>query len=688
MILHAATIFLGSFLLFQVQPLIGRFILPWFGGTPAVWTTCMLFFQSLLLAGYAYAHYATGFSRRRQAILHGLLLLGALLFLPVTPDPAVWKPAADARPILAILTLLGATVGVPYLLLSASAPLVQFWFIHDLPGRSPYRLYALSNAGSLLALLTYPFLIEPTLTLHRQVVLWSWGFALYACLCAYCAMRPAFNRQGNPSRTADGAGRLPGSAEGTGAPLPPRDIVLWFLLSACSSALLLATTNQLCQEVAVVPFLWIVPLALYLITFIICFRNEHGYDRTLWGLLLVAGIGFACRTVNLGMNAALSAQVLVYTATLFVGCMVCHGELVRRRPAPARLTFFYLAISAGGALGGILIGLAAPLLFTGFWEYLLSLCLTAVVVACAWFLGGQAQPAPRWLLPAAGFGLLALIGFSFKHILADAPSTLTAVRNFYGVLRVQRFRNANGDYLALMHGRVMHGCQFQDDSRRSQATSYYTAESGVGLAFRRHPNRHRPLRTGLVGLGAGTLAVYGRSGDTLRYYEINPAVIDLARSRFTFLRDSAATVETVPGDARLVLEAEAAAGACADFDLLVIDAFSSDAIPIHLLTGECFALYAQRLRADGLIAIHITNRYLDLAPLVRAEGEAAGFRVGLIASDRDAETISSRTQWIVMGRDKRFFSDEAVSKRLQPLPPPVSRLWTDDYASLWPLIKR
>lgn len=686
MILHAATIFLGSFLLFQVQPLLGRFILPWFGGTPAVWTTCMLFFQSLLLAGYAYAHVATGFSRKRQAVVHGSLLLVALLFLPVAPDPAVWKPTPDAAPIVAILILLGATVGVPYLLLAASAPLVQFWFIHDLPGRSPYRLYALSNAGSLLALLTYPFLIEPTLSLHRQVVIWSWGFALYAGLCAVCALRPVVARKGPELEAA--AGRLPEKEPLAVAPLPRLDIALWFLLSACGSALLLATTNQLCQEVAVVPFLWIVPLALYLVTFIICFRNEQGYDRTLWGVLLVAGIGFACRTIDLGMNAALPSQVLVYTATLFVGCMVCHGELVRRRPEPAHLTFFYLAIAAGGALGGSLVGLAAPLLFTGFWEYLLTLCLTAAVVAVAWFRGGAAGAAPRWLLPATGFGLIALVGFSVKHIRADAPATLTAVRNFYGVLKVQRFRETGGEYLAMMHGRVMHGCQFQDAARRAQPTAYYTEETGVGLAFRHHPNRQRPLRAGLVGLGAGTLAVYGRSGDTLRYYEINPAVIDLARAHFSFLRDSAATVETVPGDARLVLEAEAARGAGADFDLLVIDAFSSDAIPIHLLTRECFALYGQRLRGDGLIAIHITNRYLDLAPLVRAEAEAAGFRVGLITTAKDVTTMSSRTDWVILGREERFFSDAAVSKRLQPMPAPLSRLWTDDYASLWPLIRR
>lgn len=684
MILHALTTFLGSFLLFQVQPLVGRFILPWFGGTPAVWTTCMLFFQTLLLGGYAYAHGATLLPRRHQPWVHGALLLLALFFLPVAPDPELWKPSPEDPPVRSILFLLTATVGMPYLVLSASAPLVQHWFTRDFPGRSPYWLYALSNAGSLLALLSYPFVVEPILALRLQSTLWSWGFALYAALCAVCAAWPLLARRKEEAVSIEMA---PPGALRNSLPLARADLLLWVALSACGSALLLATTNQLCQEVAVVPFLWIAPLALYLLTFILCFRTERGYDRILWGLLFAAAVFFACRTLALGTNATLPAQVLVFLGALFVGCLVCHGELVRSRPDPTHLTTFYLSMAAGGALGGVFIGLAAPALFTGLWEYPLSWCLTAVVVLVAWFRGGVFRSA-RWLAPTALVALAALIVFTAGHLRKWSPYSIWAERNFYGVLRVTRFEVAAGNGFSLLHGRTMHGMQFSDPDKRATPTTYFTPESGVGLALRHHPRNGGPLRVGVVGLGAGTLAAYGRKGDTFRFYEINPAVITVARERFFFLKNSPARIGTVAGDARIVMERELAGGSAGDYDLLVVDAFSSDAIPVHLLTRECFDLYRRRLRPDGMLAIHITNRFLDLVPLVRAQGEGAKFRVGLISSEGDESAGRNRSDWMILSRDGRFLGSEGVRDRLKPLPPPASRPWTDDYASLWPLLKR
>jgi len=686
--LHAVTIFLGSFLLFQLQPLVGRSILPWFGGGPAVWATCMVFFQVGLLAGYSYAHVISSLTRTRQSCLHGGLLIASFVLLPVSSSPDIWKPVPGSAPISTILLLLATTVGLPYLTLCASAPLVQHWFLRDFPQRSPYRLYSLSNCASLLALTSYPFIVEPLLSLRHQAVVWNWGFGLYSLACAACALRPAFSGKPQTTMMPDGYTRdrechAPKPALSSG------DLMFWLLLSACGSALLLATTNQLCQEVAVIPFLWIAPLALYLFSFVVCFRDDRGYDRLLWGILLAGFLVPACLVFILGSRVALPLQIIVYLAALFAGCMVCHGELVRSRPHPARLTVFYLTMSAGGALGGMFVALAAPALFNDFWEYPVIWWVTCLSVVAVWRRNGLFGIAPRWLMPVICGGIALLVLTTLRPLLSYGPYTDTVTRNFYGVLRVVKNQESFGEMRTLMHGAITHGIQFVDPGKRCLATSYYGPESGVGLALLLHPHRlsHLPLRVGVIGLGAGSIAAYGLPGDVFRFYEINPAVITIARERFSYLSDSAARIETATGDARLVLEVELASGRQQQFDVLVVDAFSSDAIPVHLLTRECFAVYCRHLRPGGIIAVNATNRFLDLVPLIRTQGELEGFRVAPVNSCANSQNGICKSEWVLLTKNGQFISTTALRSRLSPLPPAAARPWTDDYASLWHLIK-
>ena len=697
-ILYAVTILLGSFLLFQVQPLIGRYILPWFGGSPAVWTTCMLFFQVALLAGYGYAHGVTAASRRRQGYLHLALLVVALLFLPIAPDPERWKPLSGQEPAPQILLLLLATIGIPYMALAANAPLVQHWFVRSFPGTSPYPLYALSNGASLVALLSYPFLVEPQFTLARQASIWGWLFAAYALCCAACALLPALAGRFGWVVDAGAADETAASAsmgDDGSTRLAPATVVIWLLLSASGSALLLATTNQLCQEVAVVPFLWVLPLTLYLATFIVCFTGDRAYDRILWGVLLAGALLPACRVLAMGVTATLPVQILIYLAALVTGCMVCHGELFRSRPDPRHLTAFYLVIATGGAVGGLFVAVAAPLFFDGFWEYPVTLAALGAVVILAWLRGG-AFAGSLWVPPVAVVAEIALVAFTVMHIRTLAPWTVATDRNFYGVLRVTRDRDSLGPKLNLMHGRVLHGTQYTDPERRRTPTSYYAPESGAGLALRFHPRRQgadpadRHLRVGVVGLGAGTLAAHGQRGDLFRFYEINPAVIRVADRHFTFLRDSAARVETLPGDARIVLEEELRRGAPQRYDVLLVDAFSSDAIPIHLLTRECFALYRRHLAPDGLLLFHVTNRFLDLIPVVQAQADAAGERAALVRCVEDPKSGRGKSDWVIVTRNGMFLDAPEIREKATPLTsraaPPI--LWTDDFAGLWQVLKR
>ncbi len=678
---YALATFLGAFLLFQVQPLMGKLILPWYGGGPAVWTTCMLFFQVLLLAGYGYAHWvAVRLRPRSQAVVHGVLLVAAAAVLPILPG-ARWKPGSLADPTWHILALLAASVGLPYLVLSATAPLVQAWFSRTCPGRSPYRLYALSNAGALLALLSFPFVMEPLVGARRQAIGWSLAFVAYAALMGWCVLRtwrlPA----------AAGPGGQDGDVGEGDAPSLLRR-VFWVALPACGSVLLLAITNQLCADVAVVPFLWVLPLALYLLTFVLAFHSARCYPRVLLGFWLPLVLAWMLWLMYKDVDASLGWQVVGYSVGLFVCCMVCHGELVRLKPSPRHLTSFYLLVAAGGALGGVLVTLVAPRVFPAYFELHVGLLACgALALGAWWYNAGERTRWRGWRRAALALGSVAMLAGLTVALALDRRRTLkdceSIHRNFYGVLRVENYLTEDPDaaYTALVHGRISHGNQFQSDEGRWLPTSYYGEQSGVGLALGQLV-RAEGRRIGVVGLGVGTLAVYGREGDAVRFYEINPEVKRLATSRFTYLGDSAAAWHIEMGDARLSLERELARGEPQQFDLLALDAFSSDAIPVHLLTREAFATYLRHLRPKGVLAVHTSNRYLDLVPVLLAHADHFGLATAVIDSDEDDMMLIDAAVWVLLSRDAELFESGDIGAAAEATVSERRCHWTDDFSNL------
>jgi hypothetical protein len=766
MVIYSATIFISAFLLFQVEPMLAKYILPWFGGAPAVWTTCLLFFQIFLLGGYAYAHLVgTRLRPRAQIVVHLALvaacvaLMYALAFkwrAPILPG-ASWKPLSPEFPVSRILTLLTASIALPYFILSTTAPLLQRWFTHLYPGGSPWRLYALSNFGSLLALLTYPFVVEPALNLRVQAWIWSALFVVFALGVTLVAT----NLWRNVSNSDIGRSNLPPN-DNSSAPPSWATRALWVMLPACASVMLLAATNQICQGVAAVPFLWILPLALYLLSFIICFDSERWYVRGVFHPALALAI-FVAAIVLCSTTAGIVTQIVSFTSLLFAVCMVCHGELVRLKPGQNNLTAFYLMVAVGGALGGIFTAIIAPHIFDGYWEFQLAIWTTAALLfivlwrdrdswlhqrhpmlAIALFAGVLLMPEViSWqtaatpthhsnpyaynLTALAGLAMVSFIAFRGNDTALAARSvvftqisfavgllvlgavllasintslkdSVLATRNFYGALGVivRDQQDAEWRSYVLRHGKVVHGVEFAARDKRDQPTSYYGPRSGIGLVMLRHPRRaaldlkDRSLRIGIVGLGVGTIAAYGQPGDYIRYYEINPAVIAIAsdpHGYFTFLRDSQAKIEIVPGDARLSMEQETANHHSEQFDVLAIDAFSGDAIPVHLLTKEAFAIYLRELRSDGVLAFHISNTYLDLRPVVAELAEHYGLRWGWVHGKSDSR-INTESDWMLVTRNAQLLGQPNIAEGLQPMP--LLRkvgLWTDDYSNLFQILK-
>jgi len=666
---YAGTIFLSSFLLFLVQPLIARLILPWFGGSAAVWTTCMLFFQALLLAGYAYAHWLTRLSNKRaEAVIHTVLLLAAVATLPIAPSEA-WKPTGTEEPVTRILLLLGASVGLPYFLLASTSPLLQAWFSRARPGENPYRLFAISNLASLLALIGYPFVVEPFLGGVQQVHVWSWLFATFALACAAMAwMTP---RQIIETKVAEGASeeRSPW--------------VLWLALSATGSVLLLAVTNHLTQNVAAVPLLWLAPLTLYLLTFIIAFEGKGWYQlEWLWAILLALIGAMGWLLVDSDFDFDLVVQLAVFLPGMFIGCLFCHGELYKLRPAPARLTAFYLAVSLGGAIGGLLVAVVAPLVFNGYYELGVALVVLAALAALRLATIGRI---PAFVSLALLLAIAASAAYdSFRY----HRDVRVATRSFYGVLRVKEYgRPGEESHMRrLVHGAIMHGEQYLHDKFRRQLTTYYHEDSGIGAAIRSLPE-DRPARVGVIGLGTGTIAAYGRKGDVYRFYDIDARVMDLARTQFTYLGDSAAKIELALGDARLTLEREQPQ----NFDVLAVDAFSSDAIPVHLITREALGTYLRHMKPDGIVAFHVSNRFLDLIPVVARLAKEQGAHAVLVRDDPDEEEDHrrSRSDWVLVSRDPAALQREAMVEReaTEAEDRPEWRTWTDDYSNLIQILK-
>ncbi len=667
--LHAVVVALSSLLLFLVQPLIARLILPWFGGSAAVWTTCMLFFQSLLLAGYAYAHAANArLAPRAQAILHIALLAAAVATLPIAPS-ALWKPEGADEPVSAILLLLSVCVGLPYLLLSATSPLVQAWFARARPTANPYRLFALSNFASLAALIGYPLLAEPLLTNGQQVAGWSWLFVLFALLCAALAWRSA-------APAAVGVAALPD------APPPGRAVLLhWLALSTTGSAMLLAVTNHVTQNVAAIPLLWLAPLTLYLLTFILAFEGRLYRSGMFWSITLAWLLGMAWLLVDTDFQFDLYVQLGVFLSGFLVTCMFCHGELYRLRPPPRHLTAFYLTVAAGGALGGLLVAVLAPLAFDGYYELGLAMVAVALLVAmrCA-----SLHAVARNLSLAVLMGVTGAVIYDGLRFQQDVR---ISSRNFYGVLRVKEYGTPGeaGQLRRLLHGVIMHGEQYLHPDHRGMVTTYYQYGSGVGVALLARRGRPGAMRVGVIGLGVGTLATYGRKGDTYRFYDINPRVIDVASREFSYLADSAASIELELGDARLSLEREPPQG----FDLLAVDAFSSDAIPVHRITREALALYLRHLKPDGIVAFHVSNRFLDLVPVVARLARENGAHAVVVYENAEGEEPRTQSDWVLVSRDAGVLrGTEFEAAGAQSAEDRESlRTWTDDYSNLIQILK-
>jgi hypothetical protein len=662
MALTAVTVFLSAFLLFLVQPIIAKLILPRFGGSVAVWATCLVFFQAALLLGYAFAHHLVRHDRSRALkYTHVALLLGSLALLPIVPVTA-WPGLESTGPGLQILGLLLLTIGMPFTLLAMTSPLLQAWRAGASSQGNPYRLFAVSNAASLAALLAYPWLIEPWLPTATQGGVWSAAYAAY--VLALCAISL---RRRSP---------LAASAVADDAPVPgwPRTLS-WFALAALGSYALVALTNHLTQNIPSFPMMWVLPLVIYLLSFTLCFDADRWYPprafrgATLLALAVMCGVLLQERQLD-----GIGWHILTFLLGLFIVCMFCHGELARIRPAPTRLTHFYLAVSAGGVVGGAVVALGAPALLKGYFEVELGLVLMAAAVL--WRSWGQG----RWWAAAAGLVLLGSLGTATLRVKEALNEVSFISRNFYGVVRVREYGRDNPEAheRVLIHGSIMHGQQFLAPHFRKRPTSYYSPNSGVGRLFRALADR--PLEVGAVGLGAGTIVAYGKQGDHYRFYEIDEAIVSAAHQHFSFIADSPATVDVAVGDGRLLLQAEGQRR----FDVLVVDAFSGDSIPVHLLTREAVELYRQRLKPGGVIALHVSNTHLALAPVVGRIAAELGLQAAFIADPGvEGDPSTSVSDWVLLADERSVLDLPLIREATTPLPQGEgTRTWTDDYSNI------
>lgn len=693
-ILYAVAIFLSSSLLFLAEPMAGKRLVPLLGGSAAVWTTCLVFFQTALLVGYLCAHTLTALVRPRvQVIIYILLLAGCLAPISRSINPEL--RANPAHPIISVLWLLTLLIGMPFLVLSATSPLLQAWYARSATGAStaangaaapqPYRLFAVSNAGSLLALLIYPWLIEPRFSLRTQNLAWAIAFGAFALVVVGIGYLSRMQPVGRQEARQDDAN--PESRPGVA------DYVLWLLLAACGSLFLSAVTNHLSENVAAIPLLWIIPLIAYLLSFVVAFGGERWRPRwlvlTLFPLAL-APVAYLLYDPYLhhlepllhrsDLSLSLSWIVTIFCVAMFFICLFCHAELHRSRPAARHLTVFYLFIAIGGALGAIFVGVVAPTLFTGNYELACGLIFAAVLsFALTWRAGWMARI--FWLAAIVAMGWVLHV-----QIRDDRTDRLVQLRSFYGTLYVtQTFEPPDASVArTLYHGTIEHGMQNFAPDFRKQPTTYYGHDSGVGLALDLCCGS-RPRRVGAIGLGTGTVAAYGRAGDVFRFYEINAQVEQIATHVFTYLRDSAAKIEIVRGDARISMANEAPQ----HYDVLIVDAFSGDAIPVHLLTAEALQLYRRHLEPAGVVAFHISNHYLDLAPVVQQEAEHAGMKTAFIISPENEDTATYSSDWVLVTDNQELLSrNEIVDAQQSIVVPPGLRLWTDDYNSLLPVLKK
>ena len=668
-VLFGGAVFLASFLLFLVEPIAAKQLLPVFGGSAAVWITCLVFFQTALLVAYLYAHWL---AQRSHWILHfALLLLAAASAIVWSAKTIEWSSASQ-HPVSAIFAALGLSIGLPFLMLGATSPLLQVWLARLETRGIPYRLYALSNLASLLALALYPTLIEPHFTLHAQRLVWCCGFAVFALVSATLTWRTRSATY--PLRSA-----LQDESDLTPAPLSHK--LLWVLLPMGAAMQLSAVTSYLTQNIAAIPLLWILPLAVYLITLILAFQFPRLLPRgiiTRFLVVLLAGLGYMLSQID--VSVPLRIGLSFFLVEVFFACLFCHTEANALRPQrTSESTLFYLFFAAGGALGSFLIGIASPLIFSFNYDLAFTFFITALLaLAVTWTSGWQ----QRLLWATASVLLLVLVVMLHLAYLRNTP---IAVRNFYGSLRVRESLSAypGATMRTLTNGSIQHGTQIFSPELRKTPTTYYAEDSGVGLALRFCcPGHARNI--GVVGLGVGTIAAYGQPGDRIRFYEINPAVYPIAQHAFTYMRDSAAHVDSVEGDARATLAAEPPMG----FDVLVVDAFSGDAIPLHLLTTQAMDVYKRHLAPGGIIAFHISNSHVDLEPEIVQLAKAAGMDVRRVPSFENHDLGEFTATWMLLTNNSNFFAQPEVAIRVRkPVDAKDFHVWTDDYSSLLPSLR-
>lgn len=677
-------VFLAAFLLFLAEPMVAKQLLPVLGGSAAVWITCLVFFQTALLAGYGYAH---GMARRAgiaALVVHlALLAVGGLSALAWGWHAHAASGAATAHPFVLVFEALLLTIGLPFVALASTSPLFQAWAARIQPGALPYRLFALSNLASLLALALYPTLIEPYLSLRTQRLAWSVVFVCFVALSVWLTIGVGKHAPASGTDADDLAWEVQEARPDEPAEAPRssgRVRALWLLLPMVAAMQLSAVTSYITANIAAIPLLWILPLAAYLVSLIIAFEAGELIPRAiLLRVLAVMLASLAYLLAKVDVTLPTWMGIGFFLIEVFIACLFCHAEAYAIRPRRrSELTSFYLTFAAGGAAGSFLIGVVAPLLTSANYDVPITFLATALVaVAVTWEQGWGQR-----LLWSVGSALLVYVVALLY--LAYQKQTLVMVRNFYGSLRVKQ-SDMPGLHptRTLTNGIIQHGTQIFTPEQMRTPTTYYAEDSGVGMALR-YCCEGRARNIGVIGLGAGTLAAYGRPGDRIRFYELNPAVLPIAQHLFTYLRDSSAQISFVDGDARASLAREAPQR----FDVLVVDAFSGDAIPLHLLTREAVEIYKRHLAPGGILAFHVSNQHVDLEPEIGLLAAAAGMQARMIRTEPNLSRGEYRATWVLVTNNQSFLAKPAVADViLLPDDKPGLRLWTDDYSTLLPLLR-
>jgi hypothetical protein len=685
------SVFISAFLVFQIQPIISKIILPWFGGGASIWTTCMLFFQFFLLVGYLYAYILTKILKEKyQIVVHLVCLLFSLFLLPYNIAD-IQNILISGPPTWAVLKVLFFGLGFPYLILSANTPLLQHWFTSETNGAHPYRLYAISNIGSFLALVSYPVVIEPFISLDGQIKIWSSIYWLFVLLVGWIFFIVV--KQNNNDRY-----------------IIPENIInpkvgffrlsLWFMLSALGVILLVSTTNALTQNVPPVPFLWIAPLAIYLLTYVVAFSNLGIYVRNLWLPFFMLLSFIALLIYFIGGQFDIITQFLIYLLILLSGCMICHGELNSLKPKQGNTTLFYLILSAGGVFGSFLVSFVAMSLFDEFLEFPLAIFSVLVLASASLWWNKQDElvkaksnmavvvvnrQLSTLALGSAAVALFWLLAFTKLNIQYQQYDIAKA-RNFYGILSVKDITEGNVNERRLIDGSTSHGSQSLPLSNSSVPLSYYRPGTGVQLIIEELSSDSN-LQVGIIGLGVGALAAYGQPGDHYTFYELNPLVSDFANNYFSYLDSSKAKIDVKLGDARVTLQRELDLDQKNAFDLLIIDAFSGDLIPTHLMTHEAFLLYQQHIKTQGVMALHISNRHLSLLPVIMQHSKSLDMQVMLFETPGNGNEHDA--QWVVLTNNNLLAQSPKLTYKQTVITKDQYKhvLWTDDYSSLLPILK-